>query len=55
MTNFNHVSCINQHRQVHMNTHIYHVCNILFDLIRMLDFFVITDFVTFDVSHDGHI
>jgi hypothetical protein len=55
MTNCNLVSYISQHRQIHMGTHIYHVCNILFGLIRMLDFLVITDIVTFDLSNDGHI
>jgi hypothetical protein len=55
ISNFNHVSCISQHKQVHMNICIYHICNILFDLTIMLEFFVITDIITFDVSHDGHI
>ncbi len=55
MTNCNHVSYISQHRQIHMGTHIYHVCNILFGLIIMLDFLIITDIVTFDLSNDGHI
>jgi hypothetical protein len=38
-----------------MGTHIYHMCNILFDLTIMLDFLVIMDIATFDISHDGHI
>ncbi len=53
MTNSSHVSCINQHRQIHVGTHIYHMCNILFDLIAMLDFLIIMDIATFDLSHDG--
>ncbi len=48
MTNSNNVSCINQHRQIHM-------CNILYDLTIMLICFVIIDIATFDLSHDGHI
>jgi hypothetical protein len=55
MTNFSHVNCISQHRQIHMGTHIYHVCNMLFDLTIMLDFKIITDIATFDLCHDGHI
>jgi hypothetical protein len=38
-----------------MGTHIYHVCNILFDLIMMLNFLVITNIATFDFCHDEHI
>ncbi len=55
MTNFSHVNCINQNRQIHVGIHIYHVCNILFDLTIMLDFLVIMNIATFNVSHDGHI
>jgi hypothetical protein len=55
MTNSSHVSCRSQHRQIHVATNIYHVCNILFDLTIMLDFLVITDIAIFDFSHDGHI
>jgi len=55
MTNFSQVSCINQHKQIHVGTHIYHVCNILSNLIIMLDFLIIMDIATFDVSHDEHI
>ncbi len=51
ISNVNHVSC----RKVHMSIHSYHMCNMLFDLTIMLDFLVITDIATFDVSHDGHI
>jgi hypothetical protein len=35
-----------------MNTHIYHVCNILFDLTIMFDFLFIINIVTFDVNHE---
>jgi len=55
MTNSNHVSYINQHREIHVDTHTYHVCNILFDLTIMLDFLIITDIATFDLSHNEHI
>jgi hypothetical protein len=55
MTTTNHVSCISQHRQIHVGTHIYHICNILIDLTIMLDFLIIMDIATFDFSHDGHI
>jgi len=55
MTNFSHVSCINQHKQIHAGTHIYHVCNILFNLTIMLDFLVIMDIAIFYASHDEHI
>jgi len=55
MTNSSHVSCISQHRQIHVDTHIYHVCNILSNLIIMLEFLVLMDIVTFDLSHDEHI
>jgi len=55
MTNSSYVNCISQHRQIHVGTHIYHVCNILFDLVIMLDFLIITDIATFDFRHDGHI
>jgi hypothetical protein len=55
INNFNHVSCISQHKQVHMSTRIYHMCNMLYDFTIMLDFLVIMDIATFDVSHDGHI
>ncbi len=44
MSNCNH---INQYRQIHMGTHIYHVYNILSDLTLMLDFLVITIIATF--------
>jgi hypothetical protein len=43
---------MSQHRQVHMSTHIYQVCNILFDLTIMLDFLIITSIITFDVSNE---
>ncbi len=55
MTNSNHVSCISQHRQIHVGTHIYHMCNILFDLTIMLECLVILDIAIFDFSHDEHI
>ncbi len=55
MINSNHVSCINQHRQIHVGTHIYHMYNILSNLTIMLNFLTITDVATFDLSHDGHI
>jgi hypothetical protein len=55
MTNSNNVSCINQHRQIHVGTHIYHMCNILSDFTIMLDFLIVMDIVTFDFNHDGHI
>jgi hypothetical protein len=55
MTTTNRVSCISQHRQIHVGTHIYHICNILFDLTIMLDFLITMDIATFDFSHDGHI
>jgi hypothetical protein len=48
MSNSSHVSCINQHRQIH-------VCNILFDLTIIYLFLVITTIATFDLTHDGHI
>ncbi len=51
MINSSHVSYISQHRQIH----IYHVCNILYDLTINLDFLIITDIVTFDINHDEHI
>jgi hypothetical protein len=52
ITNFNHVSYINQHRQIHSGTHIYHMCNILSNLIIILNFLVIMNIATFDLSHD---
>ncbi len=55
MTKSNYVSCISQHRQIHVGTHIYHVCKILFDLTIMLEFLVIIDIATFDLSYDAHI
>ncbi len=55
MTNSSHVSCINQHRKIHVGNHIYHICNILFNLTIMLDFLVITNIATFDFNHDRHI
>ncbi len=55
MTNYSHVSCINQHKQIHLGIRIYHVCNTLFDLTIILMFLVIMDITTFDVSHDGNI
>jgi hypothetical protein len=55
MTNFSHVTCISRDRQIHMGTHIYHMCNILSNLIIMLDFLVIMDIGTFNLSHDEHI
>jgi hypothetical protein len=55
MTNFSDANCINQNRKIHMGTHIYHMCNILFNLIIMLDFLVIMNIATFNVNHDGHI
>jgi hypothetical protein len=55
MINSSYASCINQHKQIPIGTHIYHVCNILFDLTIMLDFLIIMDIDTFDISHDGHI
>ncbi len=55
MTNSGHVNCINQHRQMHISTHIYHVCNILFDLTIMPNFLIIMNIATFDLNHDGHI
>jgi hypothetical protein len=55
MTNFSHVSCRSQHRQILGAINIYHVCNILYDLTIMLDILVITNIATFDFSHDGHI
>jgi hypothetical protein len=55
MTNFSHVSCINQHKQIHVGTHIYHVCDILSNLTIMLDFLVIMVIVIFYVNHDEHI
>jgi flagellin-specific chaperone FliS len=55
MTNSSQVNCISQNRQIHMGTHIYHMCNILSNLTIMLDFLVITDIATFDFSHDEHI
>jgi hypothetical protein len=55
MINFSYVSCISQHKQVHVNTQIYHMCNIFFDLITMQNKLVITDITTFDINHDAHI
>ncbi len=55
MTNFSHVNCISQHKQIHVGTCTLHVCDILFDLIIRLDFLVITDIATFDLNHCGHI
>jgi len=55
MTNSNHVSCISQHRQIHLGIRIYHVRNTLFDLTIILNFLVIMDITTFDVNHDGNI
>jgi hypothetical protein len=55
MTNYNHVDCISQHKQIHVCTHIYHVCNIFANMIMMLDFLVIMNIVTFDLNHDEHI
>jgi hypothetical protein len=55
ISNFNHVSCTSEHKQVHTSTCIYHMCNTLSHLTIMLDFLVIMDIATFDVSHDGHI
>jgi hypothetical protein len=55
MTNFSHVSCTSQNRQMHMGTHIYHMCNILSNLTIMQDFLVIMDIATFDLTHDKHI
>ncbi len=52
MTDCSHVNCISQGRQIHMGTHTYHMCNILFNLAIMLDFFIITDIATFDLSHN---
>ncbi len=52
ITNLNHFCYIIQQRQAHMNIHIYHVYNILFDLTIMLDFLIITNIATFDVSHE---
>jgi hypothetical protein len=46
---------INQHKQIHVGTHIYHVCNILSNMTIMLDFLIIMDIATFDVNHDEHI
>jgi hypothetical protein len=48
MTNSSHGYCVSQHRQIHM-------CNILFNLIIMLNVLVIIDIATFDISHDGQI
>ncbi len=53
MTNFSHVSYINQYEQVHVSTHTYHMCNIL--SIIMLEFLIIINIAAFDVNHDGHI
>jgi hypothetical protein len=53
MINFSHVSYINQDKQVHVSTHIYHMCNILF--VIMLEFLFITNIATFDANRDGHI
>ncbi len=55
MINFNHISYINQHKQIHMGTHIYHMCNILSNLIIMLEFLIITNIVNFDVAHERQI
>ncbi len=55
MINYNHVNCISQHKQIHVGTHSYRVCNILSDLTIMLDFLVITDIVILDPGHDEHI
>jgi hypothetical protein len=54
MINSSHVIYINQHKQIHMGTRTYHVCNILFNLTIMLDSLIIMDIFTFDLSHDGH-
>jgi hypothetical protein len=50
MINSNDVGCVNQHKQIHMGIHIYHVCNMLSNLIIMLDFLIITNMLTHDVS-----
>jgi predicted nuclease of restriction endonuclease-like (RecB) superfamily len=55
MTNSSHVSCINQHKQIYMDTRIYHVCKTLSNLIIMLKFLVIMEITSFDFRHDGHI
>jgi hypothetical protein len=55
MINSNHANCISQHRQIHVGTHIYHMCNILSNFTIMLDFLIVTNIVTFDLNHDGHI
>ncbi len=55
MTNSSHVSCVSQHRQIHLGIHIYHMCNTLFDLTIILNFLLVMDITTFDVSHDGNI
>jgi hypothetical protein len=51
MPNFSHVNCISQNRKIHMGTHIYHVRNILSNLIIMLDFLIIMNIATFNVIH----
>jgi hypothetical protein len=55
MTNSSYVSCVSQHRQIHMATLIYHACNILSDLTIMLIFKIVMNIVSFDLNHDGHI
>jgi len=50
MTNYSHVGWISQHKQIHVGIHIYHMCNMLFNLIIMLDFLIITNILTFYVS-----
>jgi hypothetical protein len=56
MINFSYVSYINQHKQVHASTQIYHMCNIFFDVITMQKIIIIiTDITTFDINHDAHI
>ncbi len=55
MTNSSHVNCISQDRQIHRGTHIYPMCNILSNLTIMLDFLVIIDIATFDLSYNEHI
>ncbi len=53
MIHSSHVGCINQHKQIHVGIHIYHMCNMSSNLIIMLDFLIITDMPTFDVSLRG--
>ncbi len=55
MTNSSHVNCISRDRQIHMGTHIYHMCNILSNFAYNARFLVITDIATFDLSHVEHI